>query len=79
MFLSITLPPPQDGARKVRTRVIYATPDEVREIKQALEDLAATGHRLAAIYADMAAAAEEYVAAQPADLWPPDEERHFIG
>ena len=62
--------PPQDPDRKVRVKAIYATPNKVREIKRALEDLAAKGHRLAAIYADMAAAAEEYVTSQPEDLWP---------
>ncbi len=71
--------PPQSPDRLVNGKYIIAPLDEIREIKKALEDLAATGHRLAGVYAGMAAAAEEYLAAQPEELLPLDHTRAFIG
>ena len=71
--------PPQYADRKVHTKYLTATLDEIREIKRALDDLAAKGHRLAAVYADMAAAAEEHLASLPDDLLPLEKAQHFVG
>ncbi|MBQ9778236.1 MAG: family 20 glycosylhydrolase [Clostridia bacterium] len=71
--------PPQHPEKLVNGKYIVAPISEVREIKAALEELAATGHRLAGVYAGMAAAAEEYLAAQPDELLPLDHHRAFIG
>lgn len=71
--------PPQYADRPVHTKYITASLDEIREIKTALEALAATGHRLAGVYAEMAAAAEAHVAALPDELLPLEERRHFVG
>lgn len=71
--------PPQYADRPVHTKYITATLDEIREIKAALEGLAATGHRLAGVYAEMAAVAEAHVAALPEEILPLEERRHFVG
>jgi hypothetical protein len=71
--------PPQNPDLLVNGKYITAPLSEICEIKEALEALAAKGHRLAGVYAGMAAAAEEYVAAQPEDLLPLDHHRAFIG
>ncbi len=71
--------PPQYEDRKVHFKYISASLDEIKKIKAALEALAATGHRLAAVYADMAVAAEEYVASLPEDMKPQEQWGHFVG
>ena len=71
--------PPQIVDQKVHFKLITAPLSEIREIRHALEVLADEGHRLAAIYADMARAAEEYIEALPDDMKPLDEAEHFIG
>ena len=71
--------PPQDPERLVHTKYINAPLDEIREIKKALEALAADGHRLAGIYAEMAAVAEEHVASQPELLLPLKKTKAFVG
>ena len=71
--------PPQYADKLVHTKYITATLDEIREIKAALEALAATGHRLAGVYAEMASAAEAHVASLPKELLPLDVRKHFVG
>lgn len=71
--------PPQYADQLVHTKYITATLAEIREIKTALEDLAATGHRLAGIYVEMAAAAEAHVENLPDELKPLEETKHFVG
>ena len=71
--------PPQYADRLVHAKYVTATIPQIREIREALEQLAASGNRLAGIYAEMAAAAEEYVAALPAELRPLEETLHFVG
>ncbi len=71
--------PPQYPDRLVNGKYITAPLEEIKEIRGALENLAANGHRLAGIYAEMAAAAEEYVMALPAELLPLEEKKAFIG
>lgn len=71
--------PPQYADKLVHTKYITASLPEVREIKAGLEALAATGHRLAGVYAEMARAAEEHVENLPDDLKPLEETEHFVG
>jgi hypothetical protein len=71
--------PPQYADKLVHTKYITASLDEIREIRAALENLAENGHRLASIYAGMAAAAEEHVKNLPAELRPLEETKHFVG
>ena len=71
--------PPQYADRPVHLKYITASLEEIREIKKALEDLAATGHRLAGVYAEMAAVAEAHVASLPEELLPLDIQKHFVG
>ena len=71
--------PPQSPEKLVHVKHIQAPLSEIREIKKALEDLASTGHRLAGVYAEMAAAAEAHVASLPDELLPLDHTRAFIG
>ncbi len=71
--------PPQYADRPVHFKYITASLDEIRKIRKALEDLAGTGHRLAAIYAEMAAAAEEHVKNLPDELKPLEKTVHFVG
>ena len=63
----------------MHVKYITASLEEIREIKGALEDLAATGHRLAGIYAEMAAVAEAHVASLPEEILPLKEQKAFIG
>ena len=71
--------PPQYKDVLVHEKYIRATLQEIREMRAALEALAANGHRLAGIYAEMAAAAEEYVLNLPSELLPLKEAQHFVG
>lgn len=71
--------PPQSAEEKVHKAILRATLDEVLEIKNALLPLASAGHRLAAIYADMATAAEEYIRSLPDELKPLNNTIHFVG
>lgn len=71
--------PPQHPDKPVHTVDLCASLAEIREIKGALEALAATGHRLAGVYVDMAAAAEAHVASEPDDVLPLDTATTFIG
>ena len=52
--------PPLKNESKAHFKYLQADVDELREIKEALEALAATGDALAAVYADIAAASLEY-------------------
>lgn len=71
--------PPQYADRPVHFKYITASLDEIREIRAALERLAEKGHRLAAIYAEMAAVAEAHVEKMPKDLKPLEKAEHFVG
>ena len=71
--------PPQYADRLVHTKYITAPLSEITRIKEALEKSAAQGHRLAGVYAEMAAAAEEYVKDLPDTLKPLDKAQHFVG
>jgi len=71
--------PPQHPEKLVHVKHIQAPLAEIQEIRAALTDLAATGHRLAGVYAEMAKAAEEHVASLSDDLLPLDHTRAFIG
>ena len=71
--------PPQYAEKKVHTAILEATLGEVIEIKEALQKLAASGHRIAAIYADMAEEAEQHVRSLPDELQPLKEKIHFVG
>ena len=71
--------PPQYADRLVHTKYITASQQEICEIKDALDALAAKGHRLAAEYAEMTAAAKEHVASLPETLLPLSTTKHFVG
>ena len=71
--------PPQKPDKKVHVEMLCATLAEVREIRGALDTLAESGHRLAAVYADMAKEAEEYINSLPDELKPLDDTVSFIG
>ncbi len=71
--------PPQYKDMLVHEKFIRASLQEIREMRAALEALAANGHRLAGIYAEMAAAAEEHVLNRPSELLPLKEAQHFVG
>ncbi len=71
--------PPQHPEKLVHVKHIQASLAEVQEIKKALEDLAATGHRLAGVYAEMAGAAEAHVASLPEEILPLKERKDFVG
>jgi hypothetical protein len=71
--------PPQYKDKLVHVKYITATLDEIREMRAALEALAAKGHRLAGIYAEMAAVAEAHVASLSEEVLPLKEQHHFVG
>lgn len=71
--------PPLRNDRKVHFKHLQANVAELREIKQALEALAAKGHPLAAVYADLAAAAVEYKETEVVNAGPLKETIKFDG